>query len=47
VTQLRMKFSAGAVEFRASNKASRCYECMPQTLDVLSESLEQRDVLCS
>jgi hypothetical protein len=47
VNQLRMKFSAGSVEFVVSSKASRCYECMPQTLDVLSESLAQRDVLCS
>ena len=30
----------------ASSKASRCYECMPETQDVLSETLEQRDMLC-
>jgi len=46
VNQLRMKFSAGWLE-SGSSKASRCYECMPQTQDVLCESLEQRDVLCS
>jgi hypothetical protein len=43
---LRMKVSAGCVEFAASSKAPRCYECMPETQDVLSETLEQRDVLC-
>jgi hypothetical protein len=31
----------------ASSKASRCYECMPETQDVLSETLEQWDLLCS
>jgi hypothetical protein len=46
VNQLRMKFSAGCVEFAASSKASRCYECMPQTQDVLCETLEQWDLLC-
>jgi hypothetical protein len=46
VNRLRMKVSAGASRIRASSKASRCYECMPETQDVLSETLEQRDVLC-
>ena len=46
VCGLRMKVSVGCVEFAASSKASRCYECMPETQDVLSETLEQRDVLC-
>jgi hypothetical protein len=43
---LRMKISAGCIECAASSKASRCYECMPETQDVLCETLEQRDVLC-
>jgi len=46
VCGLRMKVSAGCVEFAASSKAPRCYECMPETQDVLSETLEQRDLLC-
>jgi len=42
---LRMKVSAGCVEFAVSSKAPRCYECMPETQDVLCETLEQRDLL--
>ena len=46
VCGLRMKVSAGCIELAASSKAPRCYECMPETQDVLCETLEQRDLLC-
>ena len=40
-------YSGLGIETRASSEASHGYEGMPQTQDVLSESLEQRDRLCS
>src|SRR5215469_11927641 len=40
-----MKFSAGCLQWPPT-EASRCYEFNRQTLDVLNQNLEQRDVLC-